>query len=76
MRARGIAGLVRLPVTEEIAGSNPVGPATNKVHHLVDFFRASSIVFELARSSGQSELRAPVRSYNSRAEASFEYELQ
>lgn len=27
MRARGVAGLTRLPVTEEIAGSNPVGPA-------------------------------------------------
>gem|GEM_PF-2122714 len=26
-RARGVAGLTRLPVTEEIAGSNPVGPA-------------------------------------------------
>ncbi len=28
MRARGVAGLTRLPVTEEIAGSNPVGPAS------------------------------------------------
>ena len=27
LRARGVAGLTRLPVTEEIAGSNPVGPA-------------------------------------------------
>ncbi len=27
-RARGVAGLTRLPVTEEIAGSNPVGPAS------------------------------------------------
>ena len=27
MRARGVAGLTCLPVTEEIAGSNPVGPA-------------------------------------------------
>ena len=26
-RARGVAWLTRLPVTEEIAGSNPVGPA-------------------------------------------------
>ena len=26
--ARSEAGLSRLPVTEEIAGSNPVGPAT------------------------------------------------
>ena len=26
-RARGVAGLTRLPVTEEVAGSNPVGPA-------------------------------------------------
>jgi hypothetical protein len=26
-RARSEAGLSRLPVTEEIAGSNPVGPA-------------------------------------------------
>ncbi len=25
--ARGVVGLTRLPVTEEIAGSNPVGPA-------------------------------------------------
>ena len=39
MRARSEAGLSRLPVTEEIAGSNPVGPATKQVHHLVDFFR-------------------------------------
>ncbi len=29
-RARGVAGLTRLPVTEEIAGSNPVGPAKLK----------------------------------------------
>ena len=28
MRARSEVGLSRLPVTEEIAGSNPVGPAT------------------------------------------------
>ncbi len=27
MRARSEVGLSRLPVTEEIAGSNPVGPA-------------------------------------------------
>ena len=26
-RARGVAWLTRLPVTQEIAGSNPVGPA-------------------------------------------------
>lgn len=38
--ARSEAGLSRLPVTEEIAGSNPVGPATKTVHLLVDFFRA------------------------------------
>ena len=31
MRARSEVGLSRLPVTEEIAGSNPVGPAT-KTH--------------------------------------------
>ena len=31
-------GLSRLPVTEEIAGSNPVEPATKKVHHLMNFF--------------------------------------
>ena len=30
IRARGVAGLTRLPVTEEIAGSNPVGPAKLK----------------------------------------------
>ncbi len=30
MRARGVAGLTRLPVTEEIAGSNPVGPAMKR----------------------------------------------
>jgi hypothetical protein len=34
-----VKGLSRLPVTEEIAGSNPVEPATKTVHHLVDFFR-------------------------------------
>lgn len=39
IRARSEVGLSRLPVTEEIAGSNPVGPATKQVHHLVDFFR-------------------------------------
>ena len=38
IRARGIVGLVRLPVTEEIAGSNPVGPAKKIVHLVVDFF--------------------------------------
>ncbi len=35
MRARGVAGLTRLPVTEEIAGSNPVGPAIEKASGLV-----------------------------------------
>jgi hypothetical protein len=30
--ARSEVGLSRLPVTEEIAGSNPVGPATKQVH--------------------------------------------
>ena len=39
--ARSEAGLSRLPVTEKIAGSNPVGPATKVVHRLVNFFRAS-----------------------------------
>ena len=34
-RARSEVGLSRLPVTEEIAGSNPVGPAKHK------FFRLS-----------------------------------
>ena len=29
-RARSEAGLSRLPVTEKIAGSNPVGPAIEK----------------------------------------------
>ncbi len=28
--ARGVVGLTRLPVTEEIAGSNPVEPAIKK----------------------------------------------
>ena len=32
-RARSEAGLSRLPVTEEIAGSNPVGPAKLNFHH-------------------------------------------
>lgn len=40
-RARSEVGLSRLPVTEEIAGSNPVGPATKQVHLLVDFFRGN-----------------------------------
>lgn len=31
-RARGVAWLTRLPVTEEIAGSNPVGPAIKAGH--------------------------------------------
>lgn len=39
MRARSEVGLSRLPVTEKIAGSNPVGPATKTVHQKVDFFR-------------------------------------
>ena len=30
-RARSEVGLSRLPVTEEIAGSNPVGPANKHV---------------------------------------------
>lgn len=38
IRARSEAGLSRLPVTEEIAGSNPVGPAMKTVHLTVDFF--------------------------------------
>lgn len=42
MRARSEVGLSRLPVTEEIAGSNPVGPATKTVHQSVDFFRGEN----------------------------------
>jgi hypothetical protein len=33
MRARSEVGLSRLPVTEEIAGSNPVGPAKPDFGH-------------------------------------------
>jgi hypothetical protein len=36
-----VKGLSRLPVTEEIAGSNPVEPATKQRHHLMAFFRTS-----------------------------------
>ena len=44
IRARSEAGLSRLPVTEEIAGSNPVGPATfatTKKHPIGCFFYLS-----------------------------------
>ena len=34
MRARSEDGLSRLPVTEEIAGSNPVGPAKTFQMHV------------------------------------------
>ena len=34
-----VKGLSRLPVTEEIAGSNPVERATKKRHHVMAFFR-------------------------------------
>ena len=33
IRARSEVGLSRLPVTEEMAGSNPVGPASRKLSH-------------------------------------------
>ena len=33
-----VKGLSRLPVTEEIAGSNPVERATKKRHHTDDVF--------------------------------------
>lgn len=38
-RALVVKGLSRLPVTEEIAGSNPVERATKKRHRLMTFFR-------------------------------------
>ena len=47
--ARSEVGLSRLPVTEEIAGSNPVGPATNEVHLSVDFFRGNSLAHRWQR---------------------------
>ena len=34
-RARSEVGPSRLPVTEEIAGSNPVGPAIRNQNHLL-----------------------------------------
>lgn len=34
MRARGVARSTRLPVTEENAGSNPVGPANLTVYYI------------------------------------------
>ncbi len=37
--ARGVAWLTRLPVTQEIAGSNPVGPAKFLKHPLGVFFK-------------------------------------
>lgn len=40
MWARSEVGLSRLPVTEEIAGSNPVGPATKIAHLSVGYFCA------------------------------------
>ncbi len=39
-----VKGLSRLPVTEEIAGSNPVEPATKQRHLLMAFFRATSLL--------------------------------
>ena len=38
MWARSEAGLSRLPVTEKIAGSNPVGPAKKVPHRKMGFF--------------------------------------
>ena len=38
MWARSEAGLSRLPVTEKIAGSNPVGPAKKAPHLTMGFF--------------------------------------
>ncbi len=38
MYALVVKGLSRLPVTEEIAGSNPVERAKKKAYHLVSFF--------------------------------------
>lgn len=37
IRVRGVARLTRLPVTEKIAGSNPVGPATKDISQEVFF---------------------------------------
>lgn len=41
--ARGVAGLTRLPVTEEIAGSNPVGPAIETGNRLLGRFFVSVV---------------------------------
>jgi hypothetical protein len=37
-----VKGLSRLPVTEEIAGSNPVEPATKKRHPSDDVFSCAT----------------------------------
>ena len=42
MWARSEAGLSRLPVTEKIAGSNPVGPAKKAPHLTMGFFLCSA----------------------------------
>jgi hypothetical protein len=45
MRARSEAGLSRLPVTEKIAGSNPVGPAKKNSPAMVIFCIRKTEVF-------------------------------
>lgn len=54
-RARGVAGLTRLPVTEEIAGSNPVGPARNATN---DLPLAREVFDCMPRKLGSSNLNA------------------
>ena len=43
-RTRGVVGLTRLPVTEEIAGSNPVGSAKKNAPHVWGFFLGQNSV--------------------------------
>jgi hypothetical protein len=46
LRARGVAGLTRLPVTEEIAGSNPVGPAKSYQSCFYTTHQVALLLFE------------------------------
>ena len=47
LRARGVAGLTRLPVTEEIAGSNPVGSARIRKSPLWWFFYSDESLIQI-----------------------------
>ena len=68
MRARGIAGLIRLPVTEKIAGSNPVGPARLKYEAI----RRDGFLFQSdsARTGYEPKFFAPANTVRKERESS------